>query len=505
MKQLNKSSVTQFLLAAFLAISTLFISGCNNGSNSSNQASPKLIFLTQPSSNSTPTGTQNPISPAIQVEVLNSSGSLDTSANIPISLSIESQPNNGIYTAMLSGTTTVNTINGIATFTDISLTEPGNGYILAASSTNIQSALSSSFNVTSSISIAETAGFEPTGNHTGYEIAYVGGLGSNYTGYVYVYIDYGNNPITTQNEFDNFSCPGWIKNTPRNAFFDYSLTLGSPLSADGPLVEYTDCQNHTWGYIVQNQSYNWPFNATDYPAPEPQSGWEAGQVGSYVPPGVVTYSSINKNQSYLYTARDINNKPILRFFITDQWGNVYIMKSSNAANTTPEQINASFESAVLPYGWTKSTAYLKQDLYINPAYNNFGESSYPGALFTDFRDNSNNAYAMVYWGPSGNSIAQQIGKPMPIAIFPLGGRLNGTPLDDLIYGSFGDDQIYPFTGNDIIDGGAGKNGVFFQGNSNLFNISTSGVTTTVIGAGGMKTLTNIQYLQFDDIKIEIAK
>lgn len=502
MKSIN-SLTKSLLFYVVLTSNAILISSCNNGGNSSSQ-SAKLVFLVQPTSNSTPTGTQNAISPAIQVEVLNSSGELDTSANIPISLNIESQPNNGIYTAMLSGTTTVNSVNGIATFNNISLTEPGNGYIINATSTNIQSATSSSFNVTSSISIAEEAGFESTASHTGYEIAYVGGIGSDYTGYVYVYIDYGNNPITTQSEFDNFNCPGWIKNTPRNAIFDYSLTLGSPLSADGPLVGYTDCQNHTWGYIVQNQSYNWPFNAIDYPAPEPQSGWEAGQVGSYVPPGVVTYSNINKNQSYLYTARDTNNKPILRFFITDQWGNIYIMKSSNAANTTPEQINASFESAILPYGWTKSTAYLKQDLYINPAYNNFGESGYPGALFTDFRDNSNNAYAMVYWGASGNSIAQQIGNPMPIAIFPLGGRLNGTPLDNIIYGSVGDDQIYPFTGNDIIDGGSGYNGVFLSGNSNLFYVSTSGITTTVIGSGGIKTLTNIQYLQFDDVKINLT-
>lgn len=504
---MKNSFKTVLVFSGFFSIALL--SSCSSGTSSNSDAT--LSFSVEPASNSTPTGTQNYISPAIKVSILDSNGTVESTANVPVTLSIANQPNvsqpmGEIYTGTLIGNVTVNSVNGIATFESLSVTQPGNGYTLVASAEGYKSAISTPFNVNSSIAIAESAGYKSTLDSSGYEVAYIGDIGSNYQGNVYVYIDYGSNPITTDEEFSNFNCgESWIRNTPRNATFDYANTLGSPMAASGPLTPYTDCQGHTWGLIVVNQSYNWPFESSAYPAPIPVDGWQAGQTSSYVPPGEIKYSNINKNQFYLFTKNNQAGEAILRHFITDTWGNIYIMKSTNFADTTPEEITRAFESAVLPIGFKKTSIYLTQDLYSMPAYNYYGNATYPSSLFMDFRDSADNAYSMIYWSGNGNSIPQQV---QPTGILPLfttekGGRLNGTDTDDQMWGSFGNDVFYPYSGNDTIDGGLGENTVVFVLASSVYAISTSDGITTVSGPDGVKTLSNIQYLQFSDKSIKI--
>ena len=487
-----------------IIIITLALYSCSSGSNTAPQA--QLVFINQPSSNSTPTGTNNNISPTIQIAILNAAGNVESTASIPVSLSIGNQPNANlpmgkIYAGSLMGETTVIPANGIASFESLSITQPGNGYTLIASAPGYQPATSSSFNVNSSIAIAESAGYKSTVHSSGYEVAYIGAIGANYQGNVYVYINYGPNPVTTDNQFSNFNCgESWIRNTPRHATFDYANTVGSPMAAPGPLTLYTDCQGHTWGLIVSSISYTWPFESSAYPAPQPVNGWQAAQAGNYVPAGELKYSNINKNQLYLFTKTDNSGNPILRHFVIDPWGNIYIMKSTNQAYTTQSQITAIFESAELPEGWTKSSIFLAQDLYSNPTYNNYGGESYPSALSMDLRDSADNGYSLLYWSNNGNSVPQQA---LPTGILPLfitegGGKLNGTQTDDQMWGSFGNDLFYPFAGNDHINGGFGLNTVVFDLSSSLYVINTSNDITIVTGPDGVKTLTNIQYLQFSD-------
>lgn len=499
---MKNSLKTVLIFAGFCSV--ILLSSCSSGT--SNNAGATLAFNVEPASNSTPTGTQNYISPAIKVAILNSNGTLESSANMAVTLSIANQPNANqplgkIYAGTLLGNVTVNAINGIATFESLSVTQPGNGYTLVASAEGYKSATSKPFNVNSSISIAESAGYKSTLNSSGYEIAYIGEIGSNYQGNVYVYIDYGSNPISTDQEFSSFNCgESWIKNTPRHATFDYANTPGSPMAAPGPLTPYTDCQGHTWGLIVISQSYSWPFESSAYPAPAPVNGWQAAQTSNYVPAGEVKYSSINKNQLYLFTKNNHLGEPILRHFITDNWGNIYIMKSTNLAFTTPTQIAAAFESAILPDGFRKTSIYLTQDLYSIPAYNYYGNESFPSSLFMDFRDSADNGYSMIYWSNNGNSIAQQAQPSgvLPLVITEGGGRLNGTETEDQIWGSFGNDIFYPYSGNDVINGGLGENTVVFTLASSMYAISTNDGTTTISGPDGIKTLSNIQYLQFSD-------
>jgi hypothetical protein len=96
-----------------------------------------------------------------------------------------------------------------------------------------------------------------------------------------------------------------------------------------------------------------------------------------------------------------NGVPILRYFITDQWGNRYIMQASDY--DTPDQVTASFQAAILPAGWTKQMSFLSEDFILTPSAgptNTF--------QFVLIRDNQNNTYDQIYWAPSGITLASQI-------------------------------------------------------------------------------------------------
>ncbi len=176
------------------------------------------------------------------------------------------------------------------------------------------------------------------------------------------------------------------------------------------------------------------------------------------------------------------------------------MKSSNRANDTPALISEAFAAAVLPDGWSKSTGYLPQDFYGYPIYGNG-----MNAAFDDLRDSGDNAYTQIIWGTNGNSLAQQIGSPMPIYASPAGSRLNGSESgNSSMYGSSGDDQFYPHGSGNIINGGGGYNGVFYSNPHNLYLVSKNASTVTVIGPNGTDdTLINIQYLHFSEESVPI--
>lgn len=95
---------------------------------------PSLKFLVQPSKtvvNQVITGADiNPSGPPLQVEILNGDGNVITTSSAPVTIALGANPGGGT----LSGTTTVNAVNGVATFSDLSINQPGSGYVLAATS-----------------------------------------------------------------------------------------------------------------------------------------------------------------------------------------------------------------------------------------------------------------------------------------------------------------------------------------------------------------------------------
>ena len=100
----------------------------------------KLAFTAQPGDATA----GNRLSPLVVVALQDASGHTVTTANDPVTVTMG--PNT--RGATLSGTTTVTSVNGIATFSDLSVRRAGTGYLLTASSENLPSAVSAPFAIT---------------------------------------------------------------------------------------------------------------------------------------------------------------------------------------------------------------------------------------------------------------------------------------------------------------------------------------------------------------------
>jgi alpha-tubulin suppressor-like RCC1 family protein len=99
----------------------------------------KLGFVVQPSAASA----GQVLSPAVQVEIQDAEGNAITTATNSITLAIGTNPGNGT----LSGTTTVTAVNGVATFSTLSLSKGGVAYTLNAYATGLRGATSAAFSV----------------------------------------------------------------------------------------------------------------------------------------------------------------------------------------------------------------------------------------------------------------------------------------------------------------------------------------------------------------------
>lgn len=98
-----------------------------------------LAFAQQPTD---PVANQS-ITPAVTVQLKNASGVVNASG-VPVTIAISSNPGN----STLSGTLTETTVNGVATFSDLSLNNPQSRYTLVASSPGLTGSTSSQFDVT---------------------------------------------------------------------------------------------------------------------------------------------------------------------------------------------------------------------------------------------------------------------------------------------------------------------------------------------------------------------
>src|SRR5204863_250309 len=99
----------------------------------------KVVFTVQPSNAGA--GAMN--TPAVQVAVQDAQGNTVTTATTSISLAIGSNPASGT----LAGTTTVAAVNGVASFANLSINNPGTGYTLIASATGLPTATSTAFSI----------------------------------------------------------------------------------------------------------------------------------------------------------------------------------------------------------------------------------------------------------------------------------------------------------------------------------------------------------------------
>jgi hypothetical protein len=102
---------------------------------------PHLVFTAQPQT-TLPLTTM----PPVQVTVTDASG--NTVTNFTGTVTIAIGHNGGLVTpGTLSGTRTVTVVNGVATFSDLSIDQPGNGYTLVVSAGGVVGAESAAFNI----------------------------------------------------------------------------------------------------------------------------------------------------------------------------------------------------------------------------------------------------------------------------------------------------------------------------------------------------------------------
>ncbi|OLC89605.1 MAG: hypothetical protein DMD38_08870 [Gemmatimonadetes bacterium] len=112
------------------------ITGGNGGGG--NGGSPVLAFFVQPNS----ANVGQVISPPVEVVVRDSLGSTDSSFTGTVSVALASNSTG----ATLSGTTVVRPVNGIASFSSLSIDKAGT-YTLSASSSGAATVTSSAFSI----------------------------------------------------------------------------------------------------------------------------------------------------------------------------------------------------------------------------------------------------------------------------------------------------------------------------------------------------------------------
>ena len=122
----------------------------------------KLVFTGQP----TNVAARSSIAPAVAVTVEDTLGNTVTTANNLVTIAIAANPSSGA----LSGTLAVAAVNGVASFSNLSINKTGIGYTLSASATNLTSATSSAFNVTAGTASKLVFSAQPTNVSAGASI-----------------------------------------------------------------------------------------------------------------------------------------------------------------------------------------------------------------------------------------------------------------------------------------------------------------------------------------------
>jgi hypothetical protein len=127
-------------------------------------AANHLVFSQQPSAATA----GSVIAPAVTVKILDQYGNLlNTDNTDTVTISLATNPAGGT----LSGTLTATVSGGVATFSNLSINQAGNGYVLGAKSGSLAAITSAAFNVTSNVTTGSTVieGFE-SGNLNSYKV-----------------------------------------------------------------------------------------------------------------------------------------------------------------------------------------------------------------------------------------------------------------------------------------------------------------------------------------------
>ena len=238
-----------------------------------------------------------------------------------------------------------------------------------------------------------------------YEILNTGNVMSNRESAIPTYKNGGSNSITGD-EWESYTPPSpYIKNTTRNLQFNEQIFISSPGQMPGVSTYITtEPDGYTWGAMSTAINAMYPFESNGPYAAYP-SAYAAGNLVTTPVAGTVKVTVNYKAQDmkwWAYESGYSSGKKIARYFITDPYGNQYIMHASG--ESTPATVLRAFESAVLPTGWTKQgPVYLTADKILTP-------SVAPGYIYEYnlIRDSADNTYHQCAWGLGGISTTAQV-------------------------------------------------------------------------------------------------
>jgi hypothetical protein len=171
---IDKSGIGYTLQASATGV----ITGASNSFTVNAGAAARLAFLVPP----TNVGVGAPITPPVVVEIEDTLANLVTSATDSVDLRIGTNPSNGI----LGGTTGVKAVGGLATFSDLTISQPGTGYTLVAGSGSLTPATSPAFDVIAGATLLQvsTSLFTVTaGGSVDVTVTAKDGLGATVTSY----------------------------------------------------------------------------------------------------------------------------------------------------------------------------------------------------------------------------------------------------------------------------------------------------------------------------------
>lgn len=242
-----------------------------------------------------------------------------------------------------------------------------------------------------------------------YEIINASTIQVNPESAVATYKNGGSNSITGD-EWESYTPPPpYIKNSTRNLQFNEQIFISSPGDAPGVTSYITTSDGYTWGAMSMAINAMYPFTPNTAPYESYSSAYAAGNAVTTPYPGTVKVTVNYKAQDmkwWAYESGATSGKKIARYFITDAFGNQYIMHASG--ESTPETVLMAFESAVLPPGWTKQgPVYLTEDKILTPA-------TAPGYMYEYnlIRDSADNTYHQCAWGTNGSTTGQVQGMPI---------------------------------------------------------------------------------------------
>ena len=155
---LDKAGTAYTLTAAATGLTSTASTAFSVNPGTPPGAAARLAFAVQPSS----VVAGAAITPAVQVAVQDAQGRTVTSSTASITMSITS--GTGTSGAVLGGTLTRAAVNGVATFSDLTLDKDGTAYTLTATATGLTSTASTAFSVNP----------PATGDYTGHFLSWTG-------------------------------------------------------------------------------------------------------------------------------------------------------------------------------------------------------------------------------------------------------------------------------------------------------------------------------------------